>query len=359
MRVTLGGVNKSFAANHILKDLDLTFDAGEFVTLLGPSGCGKTTTLRCVAGLENPDAGSITAGDRVFVDASEHSFLPPHKRRVGMVFQSYALWPHMTVRSNVAYPLKRQKVARPEVKRRVQETLAAVGMQAHADRYPHELSGGQQQRVALARGLVSAGGLMLFDEPLSNLDTKLRTAMRTEIQRLHKKFGNTSIYVTHDQEEALALSDRVVIMNAGRVDQVGSPETVHSEPGSRFAADFVGFENILECQSLDSAGIATLDGGLQFRAGGERSSPTPGSAIAFRGKNVRPGKIDGAAIAGRGVIRDSTYVGEQWTANLETPGGALVAVAVPAGGERFIGREGDGTTVDFGIRADDVVVLER
>ncbi|GAB3616673.1 ABC transporter ATP-binding protein [Okibacterium endophyticum] len=360
MKIVLEDVDKSFASNHILKNLNLSFGDGEFVTLLGPSGCGKTTTLRCVAGLENPDAGTITAGDRLFADASAHRYLVPHKRKIGMVFQSYALWPHMTVRSNVAYPLKRRRVPAKDIRSHVARTLEAVGMAIHAERYPHELSGGQQQRVALARGLVSAGGVMLFDEPLSNLDAKLRIAMRTEIRRLHNEFGNTSIYVTHDQEEALALSDRIVIMNGGGVEQVGSPEEIHSYPVSRFAADFVGFENIIDCVGGgDADGEAMLTGGLRYRAVAGRPLPEKGQSVAFRGRSIRLGVVDGTAIVGRGVIRNSTYVGEEWVATLETADGHGVSVSVPAGSERFIGRGGDGTAVDFSVLASDVVILDH
>lgn len=359
MKITLTNINKSFNSNHILKDLNLSFDDGEFVTLLGPSGCGKTTTLRCVAGLEDPDEGSIVAGEQIFAYAKERKFVPPHKRKVGMVFQSYALWPHMSVQANVAYPLKRRKLPNHEIGKLVNSTLAAVGMDAHVKRYPHELSGGQQQRVALARGLVSADGIMLFDEPLSNLDAKLRIAMRTEIRRLHDKFGHTSLYVTHDQEEALALSDRIVIMNGGQIEQSGTPEEIHSHPVTRFAADFVGFENILECEQTvrvdGSAG--RLRGGLNLLPKTPAATARPGQLIAFRAKSIKLGLLDGAAVSGRGRIKDSTYMGEVWSATLETEAGAHISVEVPAGSEKFIGRNGDGITVDFSVLQEDVVVL--
>ncbi|NDK31950.1 ABC transporter ATP-binding protein [Nesterenkonia haasae] len=349
MKVEISAIEKSFGSARVLHGVDLTIQEGEFVTFLGPSGCGKTTTLRCIAGLEDPDHGRIQAGERTFVDAEAGRYLPPHKRNVGMVFQSYALWPHMSVKSNVAYPMKRRKVPRAEIKHKVEATLTAVGMKDYADRYPHELSGGQQQRIALARGLVSANGLMLYDEPLSNLDAKLRVAMRVEVQRLHREFGNTSIYVTHDQEEALALSDRVVIMNSGRIDQVGSPKEIHSRPATRFGANFVGFENILDVED-DSR----LAGGLRLTNAALK--PRKGSAVAFRGKNVELSEGDArAGITGRGVIRDSEFVGEFWKAWLVTAAGASVEVTVPAGTEGF-GE--DGSEVDFHIRTDDVVVVE-
>ncbi|GGA75018.1 ABC transporter ATP-binding protein [Pseudoclavibacter endophyticus] len=354
MHVELTNIEKTFGATRVLKGIDLAIKDGEFVTFLGPSGCGKTTTLRCIAGLEDPDGGSIVAGDRVFADAGQHKYLSPNKRKVGMVFQSYALWPHMTVEANIAYPMKRRRASRAEITKRVAEILEAVGMAQHAKRYPHELSGGQQQRIALARGLVSSQGLMLYDEPLSNLDAKLRIAMRAEIQRLHREFGVTSVYVTHDQEEALALSDRVVIMNGGQIDQQGTPEEIYSRPASRFAADFMGFENILSpaggrAREL-SGGLKVLDDSLPLS--GE------GKTIAFRGKHVQAGTGEGepaVALAGRGMIRDSVYVGEVRTATIVTPGEGAVRVAFPADSNRF---GADGAETDFHVRATDVVALD-
>ena len=347
MRVELAGVTKSFGKSQVLHGIDLTIADGEFVTLLGPSGCGKTTTLRCIAGLEDPDGGRIEAGERTFANADSLRFLPPHRRKVGMVFQSYALWPHLSVKANVAYPMKRRKVPRGDIRQRAEQALASVDMAQHADRFPHELSGGQQQRVALARGLVSANGLMLYDEPLSNLDAKLRIAMRAEIQRLHREFGNTSIYVTHDQEEALALSDRVVIMNAGRIDQVGTPEEIYGRPVSRFAADFVGFENIVGAEG------SALPGGLRAT---DRSLTAPaGGALAFRSKSVRLGDTSGGLV-GRGVIRDSAYVGEHWTARVEAADGTSIGVTMAADHDR---RMTDGTETEFSVRSDDVIALQR
>ena len=359
MKITLTNINKSFNSNHILKDLNLSFEDGEFVTLLGPSGCGKTTTLRCVAGLEDPDEGSIVAGEQVFAESREGKFIPPHKRKIGMVFQSYALWPHMSVQANVAYPLKRRKLPNREIGALVNSTLAAVGMDAHSKRFPHELSGGQQQRVALARGLVSADGIMLFDEPLSNLDAKLRIAMRTEIRRLHDEFGHTSLYVTHDQEEALALSDRIVIMNGGQIEQSGTPEEIHSHPATRFAADFVGFDNILDCEKVVSTdgSAGRLHGAVNLLPNTAAAAARPGEAIAFRSNSVKLGLIDGAAVSGRGLIKGSTYMGEVWSATLETETGTKIRVEVPAGSEKYIGRNGDGVSVDFSVRAEDVALL--
>ena len=195
------GIAKHYPGGSIaVEDITLSLNEGSFTTLLGPSGCGKTTTLRCLAGLEVPDAGRVQFGDEVFVDVTAGTFLPPNKRKLGMVFQSYALWPNRTVLGNISYPLRLRGIKGRAAAQRAGEALDAVGLAGLGNRYPHELSGGQQQRVALARGLVSASGLLLFDEPLSNLDARLRLAMRTEIRRLHDEFGYSSVYVTHDQD---------------------------------------------------------------------------------------------------------------------------------------------------------------
>ena len=218
---------------------------GEFVTLLGPSGCGKTTTLRMVAGLEQNTGGRISIGDRVVSDAERGLFVPAEHRALGMVFQSYAIWPHMTVFENVAYPLRVRRVRGAEIRERVLETLRLVEMEDYADRPAPALSGGQQQRVAIARALVFEPALLLLDEPLSNLDARLRTQMGSEFRALQKRLGITSLYVTHDQEEAMVLSDRVVVMEAGRVLQTGTPEEIYQRPHSRAVAAFFGSPNLL------------------------------------------------------------------------------------------------------------------
>jgi iron(III) transport system ATP-binding protein len=238
--------------------LDLEIEPGEFLVLLGPSGCGKTTTLRCIAGLETAEEGSIAFGDRTVFEADRRINVPPNKRGIGMVFQSYALWPHMTVRKNINYPLRTRKIRGAQAKQWVEEVAALVDTTPLLDRHPAQLSGGQQQRIALARGLVARPELVLFDEPLSNLDARLRDQVRSEIHELHTRLGFTAVYVTHDQVEALALGDRLAIMNAGRIEQLATPEQVFEEPATEYVAGFIGMANRLVFERHD--GSWALDG---------------------------------------------------------------------------------------------------
>src|SRR5262245_58127938 len=239
------GLVKAFGPLIAVNTLSLEAKAGEFLTLLGPSGCGKTTTLRLIAGLERPDRGEIHLGDRLLSSATTGLFVPPERRGMGMVFQSYAIWPHMTVFENVAFPLRELRRPRTEIRERVMAILNTVGLGALADRPAPMLSGGQQQRVALARALVSNPQVLLLDEPLSNLDARLREEMRFELRDMQARLGITSIFVTHDQAEAMTLSDRIIVMHAGRVEQGGRPEDVHQRPRTRFVMDFLGRANQL------------------------------------------------------------------------------------------------------------------
>ncbi|MDA1195360.1 MAG: ABC transporter ATP-binding protein [Planctomycetota bacterium] len=228
--VVCSGLAKSFDGHSVLADFDLEAPAGSFVSLLGPSGCGKTTALRLVAGLEVPDAGRVEVGGRVVSDAAAQVFVAPEARRIGMVFQSYAIWPHMTVLENVAYPLRVRGQSRAERTAGARAMIALVGLEGLEARRPAQLSGGQQQRVALARGLVMEPDVLLLDEPLSNLDAALRVRMRRDIRRIQQETGSTVLYVTHDQEEAFAISDRIVLLDAGRVVAAGAPETLRAHP---------------------------------------------------------------------------------------------------------------------------------
>jgi iron(III) transport system ATP-binding protein len=236
---------KTFGDQRALNRVSFAVEEGELFTLLGPSGCGKSTTLMSIAGFQNPDAGRIAVGDETFFDAKSRLSVPAERRNLGIVFQSYAVWPHMTVFENLAFPLKVRKVKRSELRARVDEVLGLVEMRDYARRYPHQLSGGQQQRVALARALVYAPSVLLLDEPFSNLDAKLRERARTWVKDLQHSLGLTTIFVTHDQDEALSMSDRVLVMNRGEVQQVGTPEAVYRSPVNRFVAEFVGRVNLI------------------------------------------------------------------------------------------------------------------
>jgi len=239
-KIVLTGINKYYGTNRVLKDVDLTIEDGEFMTLLGPSGCGKTTTLRVIAGLEKPQSGSIVMDGERIVNAAESFFAPPAKRGLNLVFQSYALWPHMTVFDNVAFGLRVKHTPKDEIKKLVESALSRMQIGEYAGRYPSELSGGQQQRVAIARAIAMPVELLLLDEPLSNLDAKLRVDMRSELKRLHEEMGTTIIYVTHDQVEALTLSTRIAVFFNGHIEQVASPMSLYQNPASVRIAEFIG-----------------------------------------------------------------------------------------------------------------------
>src|SRR6059058_5957216 len=244
MRVSIRNLIKRFGKTAVLQDISLEIASQELFFLLGPSGCGKTTLLRLIAGFYQPDAGQLFFGDKPM------SGVPPHRRNAGMVFQNYALWPHLTVAENVAYGLEVRAVSASEKKQRVAEALGIVQMEKYADRAPNELSGGQQQRVALARALVIKPDVLLLDEPLSNLDARLRLEMREEIRRIHAQTKITTIYVTHDQKEALSLADRIAVMRQGQIEQIGAPRSLYRAPANRFVADFIGETNWLPAEVL-------------------------------------------------------------------------------------------------------------
>ncbi|NUT54906.1 MAG: ABC transporter ATP-binding protein [Thermoleophilia bacterium] len=251
---------KEFGDQRALEDVSFTVADGELFTLLGPSGCGKSTTLMSIAGFQTPERGSIAIGNETFFDAEARVTVPAEQRNLGIVFQSYAVWPHMTVFGNLAFPLKVRKLKRDAVRTRVREVLELVEMTQYEQRYPHQLSGGQQQRVALARALVYAPSVLLLDEPFSNLDAKLRERARTWVKELQHRLGLTTIFVTHDQDEALSMSDRVAVMSAGEVQQIGTPEEVYRRPANRFVAEFVGRVNLIE--GVISHGVVDVAGGM-------------------------------------------------------------------------------------------------
>ncbi|TMR06630.1 ABC transporter ATP-binding protein [Actinomadura soli] len=334
--VRIDDLTKRFGGVTAVDRVSLDIGDGEFVALLGPSGCGKTTTLRCVAGLESPDEGSIRLGAGTVVDRSRGYELPPHKRDIGMVFQSYALWPHMSVIQNVSYPLRLKRQRKQAAHARAMETLELVGLAGYASRSVSALSGGQQQRVALARALVREPSVLLLDEPLSNLDAALRTQMRVELKRIHEQTGSTMVYVTHDQEEAVSMSDRIAVMHDGRAVQIGSPREVFDAPSSRWAAEFLGYENILPGR-VETAGDGTArvrpdgwDTGLTcaraagFAAGDRVWLAVRSTAIVFDDSAGRPNRLDAK------VLR-STFLGTATEHEVAAFGSPLVAKQIMGG----------------------------
>jgi iron(III) transport system ATP-binding protein len=333
--VTLESVSKRFARGGdtaAVDDVDITIAAGEFFTLLGPSGCGKTTTLRMVAGFYFPTSGRIRFGTE---DVTRR---PPNKRDTGMVFQNYALFPHMSVAQNVAYGLKIRRVNRAESRRRVEEALGQVHLAGYGDRRIDELSGGQQQRVALARALVIRPRTLLLDEPLSNLDAKLREETRTEIRRIQQEAGTTAIYVTHDQAEAMAMSDRIAVMQSGRVQQIGAPQEIYHRPATAFVARFIGRSNVLELPVVDAAEQTVT---VRLPGGGEVAVGAPtGHGLTAGGTalvSVRPEHIgltsttDPEAMPGRVTALEFTGMATNLVVDLVGEPVQVAAVDVPPG----------------------------
>lgn len=320
--LTLENISAHYGTTQVLEDLSLHIAEGELVSLLGSSGCGKTTTLRLVAGFLEPTAGAIRLGDR------DLTRLPAHARDIGLVFQTYALFPHLTVRDNVGFGLKQRKLPSAERTKRVNAMIERVGLGDFADRHPANLSGGQRQRVALARALVIDPPLLMFDEPLSNLDAKLRVEMRVEIRRLQQANGTTCLYVTHDQEEAFSISDRVAIMKGGRIMQLDTPEVLYSQPASAFVANFVGFDNMIEMEAVAEAGDAVrvqIKGGSMIELSKSQFT-VPSKKFLFA---ARP---EGLAVASADTIGGipatlglRTYIGRAYQYHCETAGGTVTA----------------------------------
>jgi len=302
--VAIANVSKKYGDMTVLRDITMTIEPGEFFTLLGPSGCGKTTLLRAIAGFHGVNGGQI------LFDGQNVSERPPWERNIGFVFQNYALWPNKTIFENVAYGLKLRKVSREDTRTRVRAALEQVQLRGVEDRYPSEMSGGMQQRIAMARALIIDPPLLLLDEPMSNLDARLRISLRQELRELQKRIGVTAIYVTHDQEEALEMSDRIAVMNGGVVEQLARPEDVYARPSTRFVAEFVGDANFLE-GTIEDRGF-TLDSGALIKLPSTRE---PGPATLF----VRPERVIlGEAGQGLvdGIVADIRYVGRSWVHRL-------------------------------------------
>ena len=303
--ISLKNISKSYEGLQVLEGLSLTIEHGECFTLLGPSGCGKTVLMRLIAGFEAPETGSIRIGDTVVVDPAKHIHLSPDNRDLGVVFQDYAVWPHMTVFGNVSYPLKLAKVSPEELTKRTMETIALVNMEGLDKRLPSELSGGQQQRVALARALVAKPSLMLLDEPLSNLDANLREEMRFEIKEMQRKLDITLLYVTHDQEIALALSDRIAVMNKkGQIQQIGTPYDIFEKPANMYVFKFMGTANFMKVRESD--GEFLVGSGSQIIPWEKPEGQAAGWVACFRPSDVCIAKQGNGL---KGVIKRANFLG--------------------------------------------------
>jgi iron(III) transport system ATP-binding protein len=326
--VELRGLTKRYGPLAVVDNVSLTIEHGRLVCLLGPSGCGKTTTLRLIAGFVEPSEGEIRVADKVM--SSTARTVPPERRNMSMIFQSYALWPHMTVAQNVAYGLQLRKVNRDTVRKKLKEILETTHLEALAERYPGELSGGQQQRVALARALIVEPETLLLDEPLSNLDANLREEMRYEVRRLHDAFHYTTVYVTHDQSEAMTTADLIAVMNLGKIEQAGSPEEIYDRPRSEFVARFIGSSNVIKGKALDGNHLSFAD--CTIRCSGGKLAPGGDGAIAVRQHVVRlwaskPDSLDNVV---PGTVARQVFLGSSRDYMVETADGTQVRVVASA-----------------------------
>jgi iron(III) transport system ATP-binding protein len=338
--VELRGLTRRFGPLAVVDDVSLRIDHGQLVCLLGPSGCGKTTTLRLIAGFLEPSEGEIHVGDRVV--SSVARTLPPEQRKMSMIFQSYALWPHMTVAENIIYRLRLRKIGRDIIAKKLKAILATTKLEALAQRYPGELSGGQQQRVALARALIVEPETLLLDEPLSNLDANLREEMRFEIRRLHDEYRYTTVYVTHDQSEAMTTADLIAVMNGGKIDQLGTPEDIYDRPQSEFVARFIGASNVINGTAVDGnhvsfAGATLQVVGAKLEAGGK-------AVVAIRQHDIQLATDAPKTFANavKATVTRQVFLGASRDYMVETPDGTTLRVvastenAVPRGGEVWL-----------------------
>jgi putative spermidine/putrescine transport system ATP-binding protein len=317
--LSITNATKNFGTNTVVKGFDLAVQKGEFVSFLGPSGCGKTTVLRMIAGFEAPTSG------RVVIDGRDVTDLAANKRRIGMVFQAYALFPNMNVAANIAFGLKIAGMAKAEQDARVEEMLKLIGLSHLATRYPYEMSGGQQQRVALARALAPKPQVLLLDEPLSALDAKIRVSLRSEIRDIQRQLGITTVFVTHDQEEAMSISDRIVVMNAGRADQIGTPAEVYNRPATRFVAGFVGTLNILRAKVTDSGqGKVSLGGtALHLQAPLRSATPDGTALLALRPEAMSLARGDGHDGNVEGTVTRVSFMGSVLRIHMDVAGEPL------------------------------------
>lgn len=314
----IGAVSKSFGSHAVVKDFNLEIDKGEFISFLGPSGCGKTTVLRMIAGFETPTSGSI------IIDGNDVTKLQPNRRRIGMVFQAYALFPNMNVFDNVAFGLKIDNLPKDTIRNRVMEMLKLIHLEHLADRYPYQMSGGQQQRVALARALAPKPQVLLLDEPLSALDAKIRVSLREEIRQIQRQLGITTVFVTHDQEEALSISDRIVVMNAGRADQIGTPFEIYNNPQTRFVASFVGTLNLIEATIVDNSSNTLQIGDQQVQVKQPVGKPTGETVtIALRPEAGSLSESAKSDVQLTGTVSSSHFLGSVIRTRLDVGGTTL------------------------------------
>ncbi|HET7019097.1 MAG TPA: ABC transporter ATP-binding protein [Xanthobacteraceae bacterium] len=327
--VELRALTKRYGEVPVVDDVSLTIEHGRLVCLLGPSGCGKTTTLRLIAGFVEPSAGEVRVGGKLV--SSPARTLPPERRNMSMIFQSYALWPHMTVAENVAYGLKLRKVDRATLERKLAAILDTTHLRPLADRYPGELSGGQQQRVALARALIVEPETLLLDEPLSNLDANLREEMRFEVRRLHDEYRYTTIYVTHDQSEAMTTADVIAVMNAGRIEQAGSPEDIYDRPRSEFVARFIGSSNVIKGRVLDDSHLCSSGATLRCSGGKFAADGEGAAAIRQHSVGLSANKPDAIENVLPGTVVRQVFLGASRDYLVELGDGTQLRVVAPAG----------------------------